>query len=651
MKLNIAQKKAIHLIHGPCLVLAGAGSGKTSVIINKIIQLINIYQYDPAKIITITFTNKAADEIRWRLLHVLSNDIIKKLSIFTFHAFGLKIIRKEIKILGFSSSSSSSLTLLNNYEQLRVLKDLASIDLNNNINLLKVLLNQIKEWKNLLLSPKSVHLHIKKILNEKFFYLYNKYTNFLTSHNLLDFDDLIFIPTLLLKIIYWLERVGKKKIQYLLVDEYQDTNHSQYELIKVLSGNDPNFTLVGDDDQSIYSWRGARPKNFYLLKDDFPKLNVVKMEQNYRSSGCILKAANQLISNNSNIFNKKIIFYFSVWQKIHIFVTLNEIHEAKVIIDHIKIHKNLYKKKFKDYVILYRNNYQAKIFEFELIYRNIPYYIHEGNSFFDNSEIKDLLAYLRLIVNPYDDLAFLRIINVPRRKIGSVTLIKLKTLAKKFKISLFHACIDERIMCFFKKNTILILHNFITWIKKIMLLVPRKSKKILDLVIKKIDYIGWLNIKIKDSMLLMKTIKNIKIFSKWLNNILNKKNTEKPIMLGDGLLHLITDQNFHQNIKKKHLNKTFDKLRLMTLHASKGLEFLVVYIVGLEEGTLPHQKSILNNNVSEERRLMYVGITRARQQLFLSFCKKKKKFGIKENLQPSRFLLELPRSSVVWFNK
>lgn len=648
MKLNIAQKKAIHLIQGPCLVLAGAGSGKTSVIINKIVQLITLYQYDPSKIITVTFTNKAAQEIRWRLLHLLSDKIIKKLFIFTFHAFGLKIIRKEMKLLGLSSS----FTLLDNQEQLHVLKELAFIELKNDIFLLKKLFNQIKKWKNLLLSPELARIYRKKISNEKFFELYNQYTVFLRAHNLLDFDDLIFLPTLLLQSNKSVRMRWQKKIQYLLVDEYQDTNGSQYELIKVLSGKNQNFTLVGDDDQSIYSWRGARPKNFYLLKDDFPNLNVIKLEQNYRSSGCILKAANQLIANNSNLFHKKLFSTLAFGKKIYIFIALNEIQEAKIIVNHIKAHKKFYKKKFQDYAILYRNNYQAKIFEFELIYQKIPYHIHEGNSFFENLEIKDLLAYLRLIVNPYDDVAFLRIINIPRRKIGSVTICKLKSLAKKYKVCLFFASMDARIIFHFKKNTVLILHNFILWIKEIMLLIPKKSKDILGLVIKKIDYINWLNKKIKDKILFKKAIKNIQIFSYWLKDILNKKVLKKPMTLGDALLHLISDQKIHQNVQcNNNLSVSLDQLQLMTLHASKGLEFLVVYIVGVEEGTLPHQKSILKENVSEERRLMYVGITRAQQQLFLSFCKNKIKFGTKENLQPSRFLLELPQCSTVWVNK
>lgn len=647
MKLNDAQKKAISLIRGPCLVLAGAGSGKTSVIINKIIQLIKIYQYDPSKIITVTFTNKAAQEIRWRLLNILSSNIIKKLFISTFHAFGLKIIKEEIGMLDFSSS----FTLLDKQEQLKILKDLAFIDLNSDIFLLKSLLNQIKEWKNLLLSPELARIFVKQILNQKFFKLYAKYEKFLKLHNLLDFDDLIFIPTLLLQRDKIVRTRWQRKIQYLLVDEYQDTNASQYELIKILAKKNPHFTLVGDDDQSIYSWRGARPKNFYLLKNDFPELKVIKLEQNYRSSGCILQAANQLIANNSNIFNKKLFSTLEYGKKIHIFISLNEINEAKKIINHLKIHKNFYQKKFMDYVILYRNNYQSKVLELELMYQKIPYYIHQGNSFFENLEIKDLLAYLRLIVNPYDDIAFLRIINVPRRKIGAVTLLKLKILAKKYGLCLFFASIDDRIMRSFKKNTGLILYNFISWIQKIMLLVSNQSKKILDLVIKKIDYFGWLELKIKDKNLLKRSIKNIKLFSQWLKNILKKKNKSEKITLGDALLYLISDHKISVHKQSNNLNIDIDQLQLMTLHASKGLEFLVVYIIGLEEGILPHQKSILNNNVSEERRLMYVGITRAKQQLFLSYCKRKSKFGMLEDCQPSRFLFELPKHSIVWLNK
>lgn len=644
MILNTNQKNAVHLIHVPCLVLAGAGSGKTSVIINKIVRLIKLHKYDPKKIFAITFTNKAAQEIRLRVLNKLSDFHIKNLFISTFHSFGLKIIKKEYKMLGLSSF----FTLLNKIEQFRILKDLFFVELNSDVSLVKELLYQITKWKNFLLPPELVHKKFFNRVNTKFIKLYYEYNKFLKIHNMFDFEDLIFLPTLLLKKNKIIRLYWQKKIQHLLVDEYQDTNRSQYELIKLLCNNYSNFTLVGDDDQSIYSWRGARIKNFYLLKKDFPNLNIIKMEQNYRSSGCILHAANTLISKNSNIFGKRLFSTLEYGKRIRIFTYLNEFYEAKNIINHIKIHKNFYNKNYNDYVILYRNNYQAKTFEFELIYQKIPYHIYNGNSFFEILEIKDLLAYLRLIVNPYDDIAFLRIINVPHRKIGLVTLAKLRKLAKKYKLSLFFAIVDDRVISNFKKSTILILFNFVKWIKRMMLLVPKYSEKILDLVIKDIDYYHWIQSRIKDKIKLNHSFKNITIFSQWLKDILNKKSLKGiPVTLGNALLHLICEFNDEYNTNSvKNLN--INKLKLMTLHASKGLEFKIVYIVGLEEGTFPHQNSIIDNNISEERRLMYVGITRAKKQLFLSFCTMKKKFGITTNLQPSRFLFELPKCSVIW---
>ncbi|WP_232036989.1 UvrD-helicase domain-containing protein [Buchnera aphidicola] len=640
--LNTVQKKAIHIIDKPCLILAGAGSGKTSVIINKVITLITIYQYDPKKIFAVTFTNKAAKEIELRLFNKLTIQQIHDITISTFHALGLKIIRSEYRLLGLKKN----FTLFDENEQLRLLKSFININKNNNIFFLKQLLYQISVWKNRLLNPKLAYQYINSSLEEECIFFYEKYDFFLKQHNILDFNDLIFLPTVLLKNNISIRLRWQKKIQYLLVDEYQDINISQYELIKLLCGDNNNFTVVGDNDQSIYSWRGARQKIFYLLKCDFPTLNIIKMEQNYRSSGCILHAANILISNNENFFNKKLFSNLDYGSKIYIFMSINEIQEAKQIINYIQFHKNINNNKYYDYAILYRSNYQVQVVEAELICQNIPYHIYSGRSFFDLLEIKDLLAYLRLIVNHKDDLAFLRIINTPNRRIGLITLDKLKKFAMRNQISLFEASTDARIIKKINKNISLKLNHFVLWILKLSIDLLNKPEKILNNIIKDIDYFSWITSYHNNNNISEKRIQDIIFFSKWLRTILLGQNGNFPIKLEDVLIRFACGD--FENLTQHNTNQKSNKLHLMTIHASKGLEFSVVCIIGVEEGTLPHQKSIIDDNITEERRLMYVGITRAKKQLFLSFCKNKRKFGVLAPLKPSRFLFELPQQAMHW---
>ncbi|WP_231938284.1 UvrD-helicase domain-containing protein [Buchnera aphidicola] len=640
--LNKFQKKAIHIIDNPCLILAGAGSGKTSVIINKVITLITIYRYDPKKIFAVTFTNKAAKEIKYRLCKKLTIKQIQDITVSTFHALGLKIIRSEYKTLGLKKN----FTLFDEDEQLRLLKSLADIHTKNDVLFLKKLLYQISNWKNKLLTPQLVRKQIHSFVEKKYVFLYEKYDFFLKQHNILDFNDLIFLPTVLLKNNIYIRFCWQKKVQYLLVDEYQDINISQYQLMKLLCGYNSNLTVVGDNDQSIYSWRGAQQKIFYLLKQDFPSLDIIKLEQNYRSSGCILHAANILISNNINFFNKKLFSTLDYGNKIFVFMSINEIHEAQQIIQHIQKHKCRHNNQYSDYAILYRSNYQVKVVESELIYRNIPYVVHAGQSFFSSLEIKDLLAYLRLIVNHEDDLAFLRIINIPRRRIGLITLSKLKIFATKNQISLFVASTDKRMIIQLNKSVVSQLNDFVVWILQLSSYLLNKPESILDYIINDINYFDWVTNYYNNTVLSERRIQDILFFSKWLYKTLVGNSITVPLKLEDILIRFMCGD--FENLDSDHTNSKFDKLHLMTIHASKGLEFSVVCIIGMEEGTFPHQKSIIDNNITEERRLMYVGMTRAKTQLLLSFCKNKRKFGVFVSLQPSRFLFELPRKETYW---
>lgn len=640
MKLNTIQKQAINLIDNPCLILAGAGSGKTSVVIHKIIALILKYSYQPNKIFTVTFTNKAVQEIKYRLLKFLNIQQVKELNISTFHAFGLKIIQKEYLKLGIKKNFS----IINESEQCKILKTIINIKSINNVLSLKNIIHKISFWKNQLFKPDHLKNNKKYIEDQKFIQLYEKYTIFLKKNSILDFNDLIFLPVLLFKKDEYTLNYWKKRVHYLLIDEYQDTNNMQYQLIKLICKNNAKFTLVGDDDQSIYSWRGAQPKNFLYLKHDFPDIKVIKMEQNYRSSKCILHVANQLISNNPNFFNKKLFSTKEYGEKIHLFINFNEFSEAKEIVRYIKKHKIKYNTKYKDYAILYRSNYQSKSIETELIYQKIPYHVYEGTSFLEKSEIKILLAYLRLIVNHDDDIAFLYIINTPNRRIGVTTIEKIKLVATKYNLSFFNIINTSMMRSILNKNTTLILKKFFFWIKNLSLLCLKNEKKILDILIKDINYLIWIKKDTKDIFSTNNRLKNIRFFITLFKNMLQGNDLYSPMSLTDILLHL-TCGNYNNSISKTH-NFNTDVLHLMTIHAAKGLEFSVVCIIGMEEGTFPHQKSILEDNIDEERRLMYVGITRAKTQLCLSSCRTKCKFGVVSLLKPSRFLLELPKNAI-----
>jgi len=643
MHLNSAQKNAIELTNGPCLILAGAGSGKTKVIVNKIIYLINNCKYNPHNIAAVTFTNKAAYEMRIRLSEYLNTSKIKKIIISTFHSLGLEIIKKEIDTLNFNSN----FTLIDETDQKILLKKICKKEISNNVQSLKKLKFMISFWKNKFLSPSKVQSLIKCSEDEDFAYIYKKYKNYLYEFNMLDFDDLICIPTLLLKNNKIIKTRWQKKISYLLVDEYQDTNNSQYELIKMLTNTNSSFTLVGDDDQSIYSWRGANPQNIFLLKKDFPNLKVITMEHNYRSSGRILKVANALISNNTHYLQKKLFSKLQYGNVIEILIGQSEEDEAEKIVKKIISQYSLKNIRYKDCAILYRGNYQSRILEKVLIKENIPYNISEKASFFSRPEIKDLLSYLRVIINPDDNHAFMKIINIPSRQIGLVTLKKLEEWANKKNKSLFQASNDVEIKNFLKAKTIDNIKKFICKIKKFTEWSYSKPSNILDDIIYDLEYEKWLSKILKESNKIKNSINNIHTLSKWFKNMLKGDDFEKPMTLSQ----IVTRMTIRDIAESNITEKKEDQIQLMTLHASKGLEFSSVFIIGMCEGILPNQKSISSNNIEEERRLTYVGITRAKKQLFFTYCCRRTQYGQTLDMLPSRFLFELPKEDIKWNQK
>ncbi|EFX91268.1 ATP-dependent DNA helicase Rep [Actinobacillus ureae ATCC 25976] len=640
MKLNDQQQQAVEYVKGACLVLAGAGSGKTRVIINKITHLIAHCGYSPKQIAAVTFTNKAAREMRERVAHSIGKENSKGLTISTFHTLGFEILKREYKLLGFKSG----MTLFDEHDQLALLKHLLPENVAEDKDLLKALISTISNWKNDLLSPEMVLTRLRDERERVFSHFYQLYQNQLKAYNALDFDDLIMLPVLLFRQFPEAKTRWQQKVRYLLVDEYQDTNTSQYELIKLLVGNEANFTVVGDDDQSIYSWRGAKPENMQRLREDFD-LKVIKLEQNYRSSQRILHCANILIDNNDHIFQKRLFSNLGEGEKLNVIEAKNEEHEAERIVGELIAHRFSNKTKYKDYAILYRGNHQSRLLEKLLMQNRIPYKISGGTSFFARAEIKDMMAYLRLVVNQDDDAAFLRIVNTPKREIGAVTLEKLGLLANEKQVSLFEAIFDFELIQRLTPKPYQALQDFARWIVEIADQAERSDpiEAVKDLLAK-IQYEAYLYETATSPKAAEMQSRNVQTLFEWVQGILEGDEIEEPMTL----VQVVNRLTLRDMLERGEDDDEADQVQLMTLHASKGLEFPHVFLVGMEEGILPHQTSLDEDNVEEERRLAYVGITRAQQTLTFSLCKERRQYGEIIKPEPSRFLLELPQDDLVW---
>ncbi|AOM41628.1 DNA helicase Rep [Xenorhabdus hominickii] len=640
MRLNPSQQQAVEFVTGPCLVLAGAGSGKTRVITNKIAHLIRACGYQARHIAAVTFTNKAAREMKERVAQTLGRKETKGLMISTFHTLGLEIVKREYKALGMKSNFS----LFDDQDQMALLKDLTADLLEEDKDLLQKLISSISNWKNDLLSPEQVMRQARSSQEHQFAECYRRYDLHLNSCNVLDFDDLITKPTLLLMRDEEVRERWQNKIRYLLVDEYQDTNTSQYQLVKLLVGNRARFTVVGDDDQSIYSWRGARPQNLILLKDDFPQLNVIKLEQNYRSSGRILKAANILIANNPHVFEKKLFSELSYGDLLRVIEANNEDHEAERVVGELIAHHFINKTDYKDYAILYRGNHQSRIFEKMLMQNRIPYRISGGTSFFSRPEIKDLLSYLRVLTNPEDDSAFLRIVNTPRREIGAVTVQKLGEWAKHRNKSLYQASFDLGLEQNLTGRGLAALQRFTHWMDEISRQTEREPLLAVRDLLRGMDYESWLYETSPSPKAAEMRMKNVNQLFTWMSEMLEGDDLNEPMTLSQ----VVARFTLRDMLERGEEDEELDQIQLMTLHASKGLEFPYVFLVGMEEGLLPHQSSIDEDNIEEERRLAYVGITRARRELFFTLSKERRQYGELIRPEPSRFLFELPQDDLDW---
>ncbi|MBI6943483.1 DNA helicase Rep [Pseudomonas putida] len=639
-RLNPRQQEARDYVGGPLLVLAGAGSGKTSVITRKIAHLIQKCGIRAQYIVAMTFTNKAAREMKERVATLLRPGEGRGLTVCTFHNLGLNIIRKEHDRLGYKPGFS----IFDESDIKALLSDIMQKEYSGDDGIDEIK-NMIGAWKNDLILPAQALEKARNPREQTAAIVYTHYQRTLKAFNAVDFDDLILLPVKLFQEHPDVLERWQNRVRYLLVDEYQDTNASQYLLVKMLIGMRNQFTVVGDDDQSIYAWRGARPENLMLLKEDYPSLKIVMLEQNYRSTSRILRCANVLIANNPHAFEKQLWSEMGVGDEIRVIRCKNEEAEAeRVAMEILTLHLRT-NRPYSDFAILYRGNYQAKLIELKLQHHQVPYRLSGGNSFFGRQEVKDLMAYLRLLVNPDDDNAYLRVINVPRREIGSTTLEKLGNYATERGISMYAASeelgLGEHLDARYTER----LQRFKHWLDGVRHKVALEDPiAALHEMIRDIDYENWIRQQTASDKAAEFRISNVWFLVEALKNTL-EKDEEGDMTIEDAIGKLVLRDMLERQQEEE---ENAEGVQMMTLHASKGLEFPYVFIMGMEEEILPHRSSIEADTIEEERRLAYVGITRARQTLAFTFAAKRKQYGEIIDCTPSRFLDELPPDDLAW---
>jgi ATP-dependent DNA helicase Rep len=623
--LNAPQREAAKYLDGPLLVLAGAGSGKTRVITHKIAYLIGECGYKPGAIAAITFTNKAAREMQERAAKLTEGVNTKGLIVSTFHSMGLRMLREDAAFAELKPSFS----ILDSADAAGIVSEILKTTDKQEI---RRAVSRISLWKNELVSPAAALATAEDDNARAYAKIYDRYNATLRAYQAVDFDDLIRLPAQLLDAHSELREKWQNRLRHVLVDEYQDTNAAQYQLLKKLTGVRAAFTAVGDDDQAIYGWRGASADNLKQLRDDYPHLHVVKLEQNYRSTVRILKAANSLIANNPKLFDKRLWSDLGHGDAIQIMPTRDDEHEAESVVMRLLSHKFQHRTEWRDYAILYRGNYQARVFEQALRNEKVPYQLSGGQSFFDKSEIKDVIAYLRLIANGDDDPAFIRAVTTPKRGIGAATLEKLGEVAATLHVSLFEAVFSAAAASRIGERQLAPLVEFCNFINRFEARVVREpAGELLDELLKTIGYENHLFDQ-DDQRAAQSRWDNVLEFVAWIarkgeedgRNLLELTQTIALITLLDG-----------------REDTEPDAVRLSTLHAAKGLEFGHVFLVGVEENLLPHREAVDEGRLEEERRLMYVGVTRARKSLTLSYCARRKRARESVACEPSRFIGEL----------
>jgi len=631
-QLNPTQRQAVTDCDSQLLVLAGAGSGKTRVLTQKIVYLIRQRGIQPDAIIAVTFTNKAAREMRSRVVELLDAETAKSLQVSTFHTLGLNMIRKSPA----RYARKRGFTIYDASDSQNLIKDIMRRDFGDPGNIAERVQWKISDWKQNAITPQQARSHAADAIHATAASVYTQYEQALQTYNAVDFDDLILKPLQVLSEDAEYRNQWQCRIKHLLVDEYQDTNSCQYELIKQLVGKSGHFTVVGDDDQSIYAWRGARPENLAQLQQDYPYLKLVKLEQNYRSTGNILHAANALIANNPHIFEKRLWSELGPGDPITLLSTQDEQGEAEQIVADLMHHKFQSRSRFADYAILYRGNHQSRLFEQQLREKGVPYYLSGGMSFFDFGEIKDVMAYLRIIANPDDDNALLRIINTPRRELGTTTVQTLVEHAAESRCgileSIEHVGLDLKLNSRAHSKV----REFHDWLSSLQRRAESESPlSLLRTLLDDIGYSDWIKQNAGDEQQAKRKQDNVEELVQWIQRL-----TQQDMQLD--MAGVVTKLALLNSLDRENDENTRDVVSLMTLHAAKGLEFPYVYLVGMEENLLPHRTSIEEETIEEERRLAYVGITRAQRKLTISYAMQRRRFGQVDSTEPSRFLAELP---------
>jgi len=631
--LNEQQKAAVHYTKGPLLVVAGAGSGKTRVIIEKIVYLVRNRGLPGVRIAAITFTNKAAREMKERLSNRLGREKAAEITVSTFHSLGWKILRAQHQQLGYRPGIS----ILDETDSQTVVRDL--LPDGTSPEMVRLARAQVSRWKNRALASIDVGMEFNSSGEAAIWNLYQRYEEHLRNLNAVDFDDLILQPLRALREeeirLRW-----QQEIRHLLVDEYQDTNETQYQMLRLLAGPEGRLTAVGDDDQSIYGWRGAQPENLQQLAADYPQLHVVKLEQNYRSCGTVLKAANALIANNPHKIDKRLWSALHEGEPIRVIPCENEVEEAAMVAAEILHRQYMTRAQWGDFAVLYRGNHQSRVLEQAMREQRIPYHLSGGTSFFERTEIKDLMCYLRLAINPDDNAAFLRVVNTPRRDIGVASRGMIAQQAGMRHISLFEAAQSPDCLSRLKPCSAQSLRQFCNWIIETGDRGERSDPiaAVRDLF-ERIAYDAWIREQSDNAVVVERRIENTRELVAWLTRLRD----DHP---GQGLIDLIGRLSLLTSLDQD--KEAGQEVRLMTLHGSKGLEFPHVFMAGVEEDLLPHRNSLEENGEEEERRLMYVGLTRARESLTLSFARHRKRYGERVACDPSRFLDELPKDLLEW---
>ena len=621
--LNSPQRLAVEYTDGPLLVLAGAGSGKTRVITEKIAHLIARRQHEAKHIAAITFTNKAAREMRERVAKRVKGDAAEGLMISTFHSLGLRFLQIEHE----RAKLRRGFSIFDSDDQMGVIKDLLPPGLKKDA--IEALRGLLSKAKNEGLSPEQAMEAARSAREREAADLYARYQARLQAFNAVDFDDLIRMPLALLEEDAELAPAWRERIRYLLVDECQDTNGAQYRLLRHLAGPKGALTCVGDDDQSIYAWRGANPENLELLGKDYPQLKVVKLEQNYRCTARILRCANTLIARNPHAHLKQLWSQHGDGETVRVWACRNAEHEAERVAAEINYLKQAKEIPWGEFAILFRGNHQSRPLEKALQLLRVPYHLTGGTAFLDRGEVKDALAWLRVLANPDDDAAFLRAIGSPKREVGGTTLAKLALMAQQAHKPLSRAAEDIGLLKQLTPRAAAGLDEFTRIVHRLRDLSERATPaELTRQLVEQSGLLAAIRAQCKDEASYQRRRENLDELSQWFE-------AAKGGGPGDlaAQLALITHAD---------RGEPGNEVRLMSLHAAKGLEFRVVFIIGCEDGNLPHEHSIEEGMLEEERRLFYVGITRAKERLYLSHGAESKRWGETQHLLPSRFLDELP---------